>query len=169
MNHKGFTLIELVMVIVLISIIAVFAVPRLGDVTSTKASAFKQKLRADIRYAQNLAMTQGRRTRVNFIPTSYGITRDISPTNTCNPLGDVPDPAGGTNFLVTLDTGIYAGIRIGPSSCLEFDSLGRPYDCTLAPAPGLCSTTPAGRIITIFANAVAVDTVTITAQTGAVN
>jgi len=66
MNHKGFTLMELVMVIVLIAIVAVFVAPRLGDVTAMKAGAFTSKLRADIRYAQNLAMTRNRRARVYF-------------------------------------------------------------------------------------------------------
>ena len=66
MNRKGFTFIELVMVIVLIGIIAVYAAPRLSNVTDTKAGAFVDKLRADIRYAQNLAMTGNQRYRVYF-------------------------------------------------------------------------------------------------------
>ena len=39
MDYKGFTLIELVMIIVLLGIIAVFVAPRMPDVTSTKAAA----------------------------------------------------------------------------------------------------------------------------------
>ena len=57
MNRKGFTLIELIMVIVLIGIIAVYAAPRLSSVTDTKAGAFVDKLRADIRYAQSQAVS----------------------------------------------------------------------------------------------------------------
>ena len=45
MDYKGFTLIELVMIIVLLGIIAVFVAPRMPGVTSTKAAAFRDKLR----------------------------------------------------------------------------------------------------------------------------
>ncbi|HAK60447.1 MAG TPA: hypothetical protein DCO77_08710, partial [Nitrospiraceae bacterium] len=81
MNHKGFTLIELVMILVLVGIIAAVAVPRMSDVTGTNASAFAGKLRADIRYAQNLAMTENQRYRVyvNTAPSpaaGYAVVND---------------------------------------------------------------------------------------------
>ena len=63
-ENRGFTLAELVIIILLIGILAVFVAPRMLDVTSTKAAAFADKLRADIRYTQNAAMTANRRYRV---------------------------------------------------------------------------------------------------------
>lgn len=84
MNEKGFTLIELVMILVLIGIISAVIVPRFGNVSETKAGALKDKLKADIRYAQNLAMTQNQRYRVYFnsapapAPDGYAVVSDAN-------------------------------------------------------------------------------------------
>jgi MSHA pilin protein MshC len=170
MNKKGFTLIELVMVLVLIGIIAIFVAPKLGDVTGTKAGSFADKLRADIRYAQNLAMTQNRRARVYFNGTGtapgagYVVVTDGVLGN-CSAFSAASDPAGSGNFTVTLNTGNYTGITVSSTTnCLEYDSLGRPYDCIANLAA--CSAASAGPIVTINPGGL---TVTVTAQTGAVN
>jgi MSHA pilin protein MshC len=150
-GRKGFTLIELVMVLALIGIIAAFAAPRMGDVTGTKAGAFADKLRADVRYAQNLAMTRNQRHRVYFnnapAPNpGYAVTDSAAAI--------VPDPAGGGNLSIALDSGDYTGITAAsPYLFIEFDSLGRPYDdagnplaaavnLTISPGPATVSVTP---------------------------
>ena len=169
MNQKGFTLIELVMILVLVGILAVFVAPKLPNITSSRAISFSDKLRADIRYAQNLAMTRNRRTRVILTNTSYAITQDSSGASNCGSFAAVGDPAEGGGLSVALDTGDYAGIKLTVSAmtCLEYDSLGRPYNCTLFPLS--CSTTLSGIIVPITANAVAVGSVSVSSQTGAVN
>lgn len=147
MNSKGFTLIELIMVIVLIGIIAVVVSPKLGDVTDTKAAALADKLRADIRYAQNLAMTTSQRHRV-YINTAPGPTPGYAVVNVATGLV-VQDPAGG-NLSVVLDAGDYAGITVSPDTTIEFNSLG-------SPTTGGTNLTAGGT------------TITVTAETGAVN
>ena len=165
--NRGFTLIELVMVIVLLGILAVFVAPRLPDVTSTNAAAFTDKLQADIRYTQNLAMTGNLRGRVTFTPGSYSITSGSA----ANPCTFVPstDPAtGGSPFLVTLSTGMTLALTPSAVYCLEYDSLGRPFD--FSGLGNVCSTSSlAALTITVNANAVAAGSVVISAETGAVN
>jgi Tfp pilus assembly protein FimT len=163
-------MIELVMVILLIGIIAAFVVPSMGNLTSTKSGSFAGKLRADIRYAQDLAMTRNARARVYFNNTGtapaagYAVAQDSSATGNCSSFAAASDPAGGGNLTVTLNAGTYAGITVTPGfSCLEYDSLGKPYNCS--GGLGVCSSTSAGMTVTINPSG----SVVITDQTGAVN
>jgi MSHA pilin protein MshC len=172
MKSRGFTLIELIMVIVLLGILAVFVAPRLPSVTGTNAAAFADKLKADIRYAQNLAMTQNRRARVYFNGFAgppgpgYAAAIDNSATGNCTSFSPIADPAGGGNLSIALNIGDYAGITVNPDvDCLEYNSLGRPYDCS-EPPPNCSGASLAGDMTIWILPA---GSVTITAQTGAVN
>lgn len=121
---RGFTVIELVLIIVVVAIIALAAAPRLADITGLKASATARKLQSDIAYTQNLAMTGNRRHRVVFpSATSYEV-RDAAGALATN-------PDGGGGFAVTTDSGITLSWTLNGDAALnrgvEFDSLGRPY------------------------------------------
>jgi hypothetical protein len=144
---------------VLLGILAVVAEPRLPNVTTTNAGAFVDKLRANIRYAQNLAMSQNKRYRVYFntnppAPASgYAVVYDTS-GGSWTSFGFAQDPAGGGNLSVTLNTGSYAGITVSTPAggYVEFNSLGAPT------AAATVTITPGSQ-----------PPVTITTQTGAVN
>jgi MSHA pilin protein MshC len=168
MNHKGFTLIELVMILVLIGIIAVFAAPKLGNIATTNAGAFADKLRADIRYAQNMAMSTNRRYRVYFntAPSpnpGYTVVNDANGNGTWGEAGEVVmDPAGSGDLNIALNAGQYAGITFSAvgfsGNYVEFNALGVPYDSGGALTLSKNVTiSPGGAIVTV------------TAQTGAVN
>lgn len=170
MDRKGFTLIELVMVLVLLGIMAAVIVPRLPNVASTKAAAFVDKLRADIRFAQNLAMTRNVRTRVNFTgATRYDVLS--STTGTCTSFPLATDPATGQPFTIDLTVAPYTGagitLTLPAMNCLEYNSLGKPYNC--AGLGNVCSAVASGLTVTVNANAAAVGAITVSSQTGAVN
>ncbi len=160
-NQDGFTLIELIVIIVLLAIIAAVAIPRLGDVTSMKAAATAEKIKSDIRYAQELAMTQNRSYRVYFntspAPASgYAVVNNANGNGTWGEAGEfAPDPSGKGNLSVTLNSGDYAGVTVSTPAggYIEFNSLGRP-------------TVGGGVTITVLPGGY---NLTISSETGAVN
>ena len=169
MKRNGFTIIELVIVILLIGIMAAIAAPRLWNISSSKAGAFREKLRADIRYAQNLAMTRNLRSRVSFGVTSYSIM--TSTTSTCSAFPVATDPATGQPLTVDLTLAPYTASGITLSlpamTCLEYNSIGQPYDCTLL--GNVCATFSSGMTVTVNSASGVAGTVVISSQTGAVN
>lgn len=56
---KGFTLIELVLVIVILGILAIVAIPAFNNLTPISLDAAARKVKEDLRYAQSLATTTG--------------------------------------------------------------------------------------------------------------
>src|SRR3990172_4580077 len=77
-DARGFTVIELVLVIVVVAIIALAAAPRLASITGLKASATARRLQSDLTYTQNLAMTTNRRHRVVFPAATLYEVRDAA-------------------------------------------------------------------------------------------
>jgi len=169
MRRNGFTIIELVIILVLLSIVAVIFAPKMLDVKSMNAGAFADKLRADTRYAQTLAMTRNQKYRVYFnaspapVPNGYAVVYDASTAKNWSSFGYAQDPVNGGNLSVTLGAGQYTGITITSPAAgyIEFNSFGAPT------AGGGFSFV--GGIGTITINASAATAVTIADQTGAVN
>ncbi len=140
---KGFTLIELVMVMVVLGVLAALASMRMpGDGINVGAQA--EQLASDIRYTQSLAMSRGQRFRVNVSANSYQIT-DMSGVAQVH-------PGTGQTAAVTLGSMVLSGYNPPlTNSYLAFDSLGVPYtDPTTALAALVTMTlTSGGEAITV--------------------
>ena len=132
MKQQGFTIIELVMVIVLVGILSTFAATQF-DLSGYENQEAAVELVEAIRYAQAQAMAHSGadsdgdgnfdRYRINFDGTAntYTIVRDDS--NSTN-LGNVSNPTNGsTSYTQSWST----GVNISPSvSSLSFNSRGDP-------------------------------------------
>ncbi|MFA4967312.1 MAG: GspH/FimT family pseudopilin [Candidatus Margulisiibacteriota bacterium] len=128
-KHKGFTIIEMIIVIAVVAILAVSANVYIGFMKSIKLQAAADKLVADIRYAQSQAMSR---------TTWMGISFEADPANKysvyqTDGIDDTLeiDPANfGQNLIV--NTNDKFGILIkninieGGGSKLAFDGLGAP-------------------------------------------
>ena len=114
---SGFTLIELVVVIVVSAILAAVAYNRI-NITAFDTDGYAGKLRATVRYAQKLAVTQRRPICVqsagNAVALLYGAA--------CGG-GAVTEPPHSTPFQASAPS----GVTVSSSPALfYFDSLGRP-------------------------------------------
>jgi len=76
-DEGGFTLIELIMVIVMLGILAVFAAPRMFNSEDFYARGFHDETLALLRYAQKTAIAQRRTVCVDFSASSITLCRHL--------------------------------------------------------------------------------------------
>jgi MSHA pilin protein MshC len=78
-QSTGFTLIELVMVIVILSILSITVAPKFFDNSIFQARGFADQMLATLRYAQKSAIAQHRFFCVTFTPNSVSLKIDKTP------------------------------------------------------------------------------------------
>lgn len=120
---NGFTLVELIMVIVIIGIIATVSAPRFAKISSFKERGFYDEALSAVRYAHKLAIASGCNIQLQFTASSYALNRDAN-CNTGNPPSfsqPVRDPAGGGNFSGTAPAGVTMS-----TATFYFDKIGQP-------------------------------------------
>jgi MSHA pilin protein MshC len=77
MRARGFTLIELVVIILIIGVLAVVAVPRFGAVADYRARSHYDTLISAARYAQRAAVANGGcRVRVEITGAAWNVLRE---------------------------------------------------------------------------------------------
>ncbi|MFT4580055.1 MAG: prepilin-type N-terminal cleavage/methylation domain-containing protein [Nitrospinales bacterium] len=76
-NHKGFTLVELVFVILCLGILSAVAIPSF-DRSSITATLSAHTVQTDVKYIQDLAMTRNQNVTIEFLAgaKSYMVTGD---------------------------------------------------------------------------------------------
>lgn len=125
-NRRGFTLIELVMVIVIIAVLAVVVSFSSGSIRLVGAA---NKLMFDLRYAQQLAISRQVRCGVSFNPSGNSYFVYIGDTGTL-----ATDPHTGSNLSIDFDTDSdYDGISLSSTNFgnqVSFDAAGAPYNST---------------------------------------
>lgn len=125
------TLLELLMVMVITAILAAVAAPKVTSVlSSTRLDSATQKILADIRYAQSLAMSEHTRTWIVFDEASDGYSVYKGPDKANRSLA--VDPLTKGPFTINLSdeyTGVtITGVNFGGSNEIQFDSCGTSYD-----------------------------------------
>lgn len=107
---RGFTLVELVMVIVILGLLSVVVLPRFSATNSVRSAAFRDEAVAALRYAHKTAISHRRLVCVAVTPNAVSLS--IAASNPASACGSpLPGPDGQSAFassgtpLITSGTG----------------------------------------------------------------
>lgn len=117
-NHHGFTLIELILVIILIGIVAITAAPKLGDLGAYDVDRATHDLIEAIRYAQEQSMVNSGADPFQIAITTSGYTVTQNGSAITNPL----DGSAG----YSANAAEWAGITLSSAETISFDGRGKP-------------------------------------------
>jgi MSHA pilin protein MshC len=136
-SNRGFTLIELIIVIVILGVISIYAAPRILDTNSFNQRGLYDETIALLRYAQKTAIAQRRTVCVTFDTASATLTIATNAADTVcattattplsGPRGEVPAGISGRG---TAAYGSTPGLGV-----LNFNGLGQPVNNSGGPLP----------------------------------
>lgn len=135
-NWVGFTLIEMMVVLVLVGILGAYAIPKMLNNSAATLDAQAKTFASDLRRAQLLATLRGVSLCVLAGGSSYSIVYQCTqPSNT------IIDPVTGQPFVGAFTNGVaLTNAPVAPP--LEFNNLGQPNHAAsyvIAPSNGLTS------------------------------
>ena len=124
--RRGFTIIEILIVVVILAIAAMTAIPMLSSAGSVQVKSVANMIAADLEYAKSLAITKGQSFSAVFNTSadSYSI-KDQSGTTIQHPVKK------GFDYVIDfhaegLDKADITGANFGGSPQVEFNYLGSP-------------------------------------------
>lgn len=109
-GQLGYTMVELITVMVIIGILSVSALPKFADQSAFQARGFLDETRSLLRLAQKSAIAQRRTVCVALNSTGIALTIDKNATatgncNTATPALNLPStPRGGTGLSATVSS-----------------------------------------------------------------
>ena len=121
---RGFTLVELVVVLIVIGVLSVVAIPRLRGVDAFNTQGFTDRVMSGLRYAQKQAIAKRRNVCVVFSGTTITFTYAASAGVAVNCSLSLTGPAGQTAFSIAPEK---SGLSFSASpGSFAFDAQGRP-------------------------------------------
>jgi MSHA pilin protein MshC len=129
-TSRGFTLVELVTVMIMLGILAVFAMPNLDVARGFDATSFHDRVAASLRFAQKSAVAKRRMVCATVVPASLTLSADASfGAGTCaNALAgpDGKNPAATAPSATVTLTAVPAGpLYFQPSGAVTSDTAGK--------------------------------------------
>ena len=130
---KAFTMVEIIVVVIILSIASLIAIPMLSSAASTQVRSAANVLAADIEYAKNLAISRQK---------DYSIVFDVA--NNTYEIQDenanvIDHPMTGRSYTVNfanesrLSRVTIGSVSFDSSATLTYDYLGSPYNGASTP------------------------------------
>jgi MSHA pilin protein MshC len=127
-SQRGFTLTELITVMVIVGIISVAAIPKFFDRDVFDSRGYRDQVLSTLRFAQKLAIAQRRFVCVDIEPGSVTLTFDTTEPSTAHTAATCPgdplvSPAGVTPYTISAPT---ANVTLAGYTDFSFSALGAP-------------------------------------------
>lgn len=134
LDQRGFTLVELITVMILVGIMAAISAPRFFDANTFQSRGFADQVQATLRYAQKEAIAQHRNVCVAITSSTISLTiaSFSGIASGCSPALNLP--AGGNSISAPPGSGITLTLAPAAPSTFNYDALGKPFD-TLGTTP----------------------------------
>jgi MSHA pilin protein MshC len=117
---RGFTMIELIVVISVMGVVATLAMTRSADRISLHERGFRDQLAATLRHARKLAISQQRNVCVLLAtPQVRGVYVNAG---ACDPAAPIAEPGSSTPLVLQVPTGVTLA---GPLA-VQFNPSGQP-------------------------------------------
>lgn len=137
--HRGFTLPELVMVLVIVGILSALVAPRMLATRGFASRGFYDEAQAVVRFAQKTAIAWRRPIMVCVAATEISA---ISNGNCAAPAILTHPASGGQLRSLAPD-----GVTLGPAGSFQFDGLGRPSGAVTITLTSTIADDPARQIL----------------------
>lgn len=121
----GFTLIELITIILVMAILAAVAAPRFMQRAAFQERGFQDATRSILRYAQRVAIAERREVCVALTPATVALTLNPLPAAgaACTAIVTAPGESG--PYVIAAPPGVALAF---PNPVFPFNALGQPID-----------------------------------------
>ncbi len=119
-RHRGFTMVELVMVLVVMGVLAAVALPRLTDRRALQERGFIDQVRSVLQHSRKIATVQRRDVCVLLTPAMVSAVYGAGAG--CNAAAPLPTPGSTDPFTIAVPNGVV----IGGVAQVRFTATGQP-------------------------------------------